>query len=588
MVNVSTRISQFAHRAVVTLLLATVLVIPLLFSPNLGAWRGVKPVVFEMMVLTLIALAVIQASVPGSWRRLLQFLRRGPNQPILMLVLYGAVSWYRSPSPGLSGAEWLRLACGAGLYFVVVTFLRQRSPARAMVNILIAVTILTSLFGLISYGQSDQTSMSSSFGNGQLYSGFLLILLPLLLVLALSDPEWRHQVWAQAACSLGVFGLLLAQTRSSWIGALVALGVLGVLAWRAAPAGSLARRRHQMVVPLVIAVGAIGVFLVVSQTAPIVRARVATLGNAARDPSLDWRLERWKGAWQLIREQPLFGWGIGTFPLEQARTVRGATPAAAVLRAGPSLAEEAHNEYVQVAAEMGIIGLALSLWVLGAFFVSGYRALRQQPHGFRKLVLMGCLAGVAGQAVDALSNPAWRFADVSFLFWLMMGLGVASAHALRSEPANTAAAARPAAAPAAGRLGWQSVALALAVLAMGGAWAARSLPSSPTPCYASNEPIASLETIVGDGTQESINVGQCVTLDLKVKFNGSSTYVDETTSPNTTFSTNPPRGTFPSKNVFCATAADANHDFPVYGRYCDPCTGICTTSTVHIHVNAGP
>ena len=43
-----------------------------------------------------------------------------------MLVLYGAVSWSRSPSPAFSGAEWMRLACGVGLYFVVTTAMRRR------------------------------------------------------------------------------------------------------------------------------------------------------------------------------------------------------------------------------------------------------------------------------------------------------------------------------------------------------------------------------------------------------------------------------------------------------------------------------
>lgn len=231
---------------------------------------------FEIMVLVVMALGVVRASVPDSGRRLLALLRRSPNPPILVFVLYGAASWYRSPWPGFSGAEWLRLACGAGLYLVIAAALRQREQVRALVNVLVVATILTTLFGLISYGSSDQTSMSSSFGNGQLFSGFLLMMLPLLLVLAFGEPELRHRIPAQIALGLGGFGLLLTQTRSSWLGALVALVVLALLAWRMAPPASLGRLRHQIVVPLVIAVGAIGLFLMASNTAPMVRARAAS------------------------------------------------------------------------------------------------------------------------------------------------------------------------------------------------------------------------------------------------------------------------------------------------------------------------
>src|SRR5439155_26686376 len=142
------------------------------------------------------------------------------------------------------------------------------------------------------------------------------------------------------------------------------------------------------------------------------------------------------------------------------------------------LAEEAHNEYLQIAAEIGLVGLGLYLWILGAFFLYGIRGLRRRDEGFRKLVLMGCLAGVAGQAVDALSNPAWRFADVSFLLWLMMGLGVAVARASRRPRKDDATDAVPVP-PARGRLGWQAGALGLTVLAMGGAWARRGVCALP-------------------------------------------------------------------------------------------------------------
>src|SRR5262249_14696153 len=158
------------------------------------------------------------------------------------------VSWYRSPWPSFSGAEWMRLACGVGLYFVVTTAMRRREQVRSIVDVLIAVAILTSLFGIVTYGQTSQTSMSSSFGNGQLFSGFLLLLIPLLVVLAFNEAEPVRKIAAQTALTLAAPALLLAQTRSSWIGALGSLAVLGFLTLSAVPPGSLARNRHQIVV----------------------------------------------------------------------------------------------------------------------------------------------------------------------------------------------------------------------------------------------------------------------------------------------------------------------------------------------------
>lgn len=469
--KVSNRIHQLAQGGILTLLLATVLIVPLLYSPNAAAWRTVKPVVFEIMALALVGLALMQATLPGSGKRLLAFLRTGPNLPILLLVLYGAFSWSRSSAPAFSGAEWIRLACGAGLYFVVATMLRRREQVQTLVDALIAVAILTSLFGFATYGQSDG-SMSSSFGNSQLLAGFLLILLPLLFVLWFSDMDVTRKVAAQVAALLAVTALVLAQTRSAWIAAVVALGALGVLALRYGARGGLARMRQHVVLPVALGLGALGVFFLVSQTPPLVAARAATLAAPAHDGSLTWRFQMWATAAGVFRQNPVFGTGIGTFPAEYARLNPAAVPCNLPSLESPTLSREVHNEYLQIAAETGIVGLGLYLWILGAFFCSGLGALRTGEAGLRKLVLMGCLAALAGQMVDALSNPAWRFAEVSFMFWLLMGLGMATAAALRRASVEEPA---PVGAPAyrgLGRLGWQGLAGCFSMLSMGMAWAA--------------------------------------------------------------------------------------------------------------------
>src|SRR5436190_8620466 len=76
-VNAVTRINQVAYRGVLTLLLVMVLIVPLLFSPNLAAWRAVKPITFEILALGLVALALVQSTLPGCKERIREFLRIG-------------------------------------------------------------------------------------------------------------------------------------------------------------------------------------------------------------------------------------------------------------------------------------------------------------------------------------------------------------------------------------------------------------------------------------------------------------------------------------------------------------------------------
>jgi hypothetical protein len=97
------------------------------------------------------------------------------------------------------------------------------------------------------------------------------------------------------------------------------------------------------------------------------------------------------------------------------------------------------------------------------------------------------------------------------------------------------------------------------------------------------EPNSAHMTIAGAGSQATISVGQCVTLELQVRFAGYNQYLDVTHDPNTGFFTDPNGGEV-TGNVFCAPAADANKTLTVYGRYRDPVSHVSATGTVIIHV----
>jgi O-antigen ligase len=67
------------------------------------------------------------------------------------------------------------------------------------------------------------------------------------------------------------------------------------------------------------------------------------------DDSVGERLEYWGNSLQIIREQPLLGSGTGSFPEVYARAVAGRNMLATV---------NPHNEYLLIAVQIGVIGLA--------------------------------------------------------------------------------------------------------------------------------------------------------------------------------------------------------------------------------------
>src|SRR5262249_29670879 len=121
-----------------------------------------------------------------------------------------------SPSREFSGAEWIRLACGAGLYFVVASMKRRQQLGR-LIDVLIGVVILTALGGLTNVAGPESQGLTYPFGNSQLLAGFLMLVTPLLLVFSFGEPHPLRKAGAQVAVALSIVALALAQTRSAWM-----------------------------------------------------------------------------------------------------------------------------------------------------------------------------------------------------------------------------------------------------------------------------------------------------------------------------------------------------------------------------------
>jgi hypothetical protein len=96
--------------------------------------------------------------------------------------------------------------------------------------------------------------------------------------------------------------------------------------------------------------------------------------------------------------------------------------------------------------------------------------------------------------------------------------------------------------------------------------------------------VSSINGVPTDGQpdQVTINIGDCITLGLLVRFN-DGTVVDVTGDPNTSFFTDPQQGTLVG-NSFCATEEECDKIFSVYARFESDCAQQGITDAVIIHV----
>ena len=430
--------AQAVQNRLIALVLAMIVAVPLLAAPADYSLVGVAALTLESFAVLLLTVLLWRSRWDLRRENLLAFARTSANVPVLLLLAWVALSCLLSPYKVFSVQALLQAGAGALLYFAVAYQFRQSKHLSLLADVLLFLCLAVALGGLAQYQfASDAEGRAQAvFGDSQALASFIALLLPVVAGLAFLDTRPKRQTIAQLTFVLMVGSLLLTQNRSAWLGSLAALSVLGVLSVRAAKGGAreagergaslpLKARKHQLVLPALIAGLTLGFAGLMNVQNANVLNRASTFSSLGSDVSWQSRVQHhWKGAVEMIAARPLLGWGAGLYPVYQHRyTGQGEEISPTGTGTRVSLAEQAHNYYLQTAAELGLPGMALTLAVLVCFWAAGCKRLAGMDAGIRRTLLMASIAATAGFAVDAVGSPSWQYAQTSMFLWLALGLG---------------------------------------------------------------------------------------------------------------------------------------------------------------------
>lgn len=420
--------------------LLPLIALPALLAPFVPApagsvqWHGAQTACAEAGAVLLLTLLLCRPwPLPSlrlpSLRRFFQSspLARPPLLCLLALLLWGLLSCLILPT---SFAVQGVLLLGVGVLVAGVTAASAISPSRVLFAAasVVVPAVLVALTGLAQIGGGKAVAVGV-LQDHQLFGAFLLLPIPLCLALSLAPGPLALRLTGQAALLICAAGLWESQNRSAWLGSAASLAVFaGLFVYAASKRRADASRRKSwksVFVPALLGVMAVTGFVLISPNQDTLFARMRSTDPVMHgsDESLRWRKIAWIGTRRMIAEKPLTGWGVGSFPVEHEPFTHTGHPAGVVLGQGPSLEDEAHDSYLQIWAEGGIIGLLL--W-LGAFFAllgSGISSLRRLKRGsLEQWLLIGGLSAVIGQMTDALANPAWQFGNITLPLWIVFGL----------------------------------------------------------------------------------------------------------------------------------------------------------------------
>lgn len=143
----------------------------------------------------------------------------------------------------------------------------------------------------------------------------------------------------------------------------------------------------------------------------------------------------WKGVLTMVTKSHFTGTGLGTFTYEYAKY---RPPEYFARPQATNLTDHAHNEFLEIAAESGIAGLGVMLWLLGIVFVRGWRGSSES--GVNQWIARAAWAAVIVLVVHNQFDINLRRPPNQTLLWLLMGLVI---RCTTSREAASSAAPHP-------------------------------------------------------------------------------------------------------------------------------------------------
>jgi O-antigen ligase len=219
------------------------------------------------------------------------------------------------------------------------------------------------------------------------YAGLMEMLVPVPLVFAFSRFGNQRERWiAASAAAFMAATIFLSGSRGGMIAFGVEIAIFLVWVFRE-------RQRKNIAILL-------GVFLLISLAIIAstggheVKARIATFAaDKHSDIATDIRLQIDRDILRMVRHRPMLGWGQGTFAEVYPRFRSFYTN---------SLVNAAHNDFLQVLAETGLIGFGIMIWFLVITLRHALRKSSKWPSNLNGAVAVAALLGISGILVHSL------------------------------------------------------------------------------------------------------------------------------------------------------------------------------------------
>ena len=275
------------------------------------------------------------------------------------------------------------------VFFIIALCIRDKKTLFTMLAIFFVDFGIDNLVAFYQY-YSGMAVRGWGFGSSVLtIAGIMVMLVPIFCVILL-DKEFPTYVKVSALWALGCvgFGMYGNQSRGSWLFNMILIPIVSL---------PYLIKRFVYVLAVLAALG--GVIWGFS-TQPQYVARFESITNTTTDGSNLGRFEVWTSSINMFKDHPVTGVGIGQWRTIYESSYRLPTENQHLYHA--------HNNFIQLLGEVGLLGLLGVLIFYGSIVVDNFVVWfkKRDPYSLCAMIAVICYVFVFGQIEYTLDNSS--------------------------------------------------------------------------------------------------------------------------------------------------------------------------------------
>lgn len=309
---------------------------------------------------------------------------------------------------------------GLSFLLVMYTSIKDKDSFNKILTTIVFMGTLLALHGLYQYivgveqdpawvdvesSPDVKTRIYSVFMNPNIFAEYLVMIIPISVGLFWYNKKPFKKLLFLGTSLVMSLALLLTQSRGGWLGFAFSALVFILL---------VERKLLLAAVPIVVG----GLYLLPDS----IINRIMSIANFA-DSSNNYRLVMWDITLDIIKDHKWIGVGFGHQPFKQTFE--------SYIRTMPTY--HAHNTFLEIGAELGIVGLVTFIFFLFITFKYGILKLVKSEDKYIKYVGAGIISGLAGVLVHGMVETILYIPKIIMVFWMMIAFIVTLAKISEKE-----------------------------------------------------------------------------------------------------------------------------------------------------------